>query len=161
MEKFAYSDYSYKSIQNITNDEIWKTIEDAPLYEISNLGIIRNKNTKRILKYYDYYGYARITLFTANKSNKTKKNFLVHRLLAEHFIENKNNYKIVNHIDGNRNNFNLNNLEWCTQKYNIYHSKNISKNGAIISKQRILKLHLNNPDATKEELIDILINNCR
>lgn len=51
----------------------------------------------------------------------------IHRLLAEAFIPNENNYNEVNHIDEDKTNNNLNNLEWCSHKYNINHSvKNIS-----------------------------------
>ena len=55
------------------------------------------------------------------------KNFLVHRLVALTYIPNPNNYPCVNHIDCNKQNNNLNNLEWCTQMYNTQ-SINSSKN---------------------------------
>ena len=45
--------------------------------------------------------------------------FSVHRLVAETFIPNPNNYRIINHIDSNPSNNNVNNLEWCTQSHNI------------------------------------------
>ena len=51
--------------------------------------------------------------------NGEKKSFLIHRLIAQTFISNSNNYNIVNHIDGNKQNNNINNLEWCTQSHNM------------------------------------------
>jgi hypothetical protein len=49
-----------------------------------------------------------------------KKYFLsVHRLVAEAFIPNPNNYPVINHIDSNPSNNNVNNLEWCTQSHNV------------------------------------------
>lgn len=43
----------------------------------------------------------------------------IHRLVAKYFIENPNNYKVVNHKDCNRANNNADNLEWCTTQYNV------------------------------------------
>ena len=94
--------------------------------------------------------------------NKTKKNnYSIHRLLAISFIDNPNNYPYVNHIDGNSSNYNINNLEWCTQKYNIYHSRNISKNGSVISRQKIIYLFDNNKDLNKDEFLLLLLDNCK
>jgi hypothetical protein len=50
--------------------------------------------------------------------NGSKKKFLVHRLVAQAFIENKNNFPHINHIDENIENNSVENLEWCTAKYN-------------------------------------------
>ena len=46
----------------------------------------------------------------------------IHRLVAETFIENPHNYNVINHIDCNKSNNNVNNLEWCTQKHNVRES---------------------------------------
>ena len=73
---------------------------------------------KKYLKYeYRPDGYLSVNLWRNNKS----KHKLVHRLVAETYILNINNYMIVNHIDGNKNNNNVNNLEWCSHSYNSKH----------------------------------------
>lgn len=112
--------------------EIWKTIDLAPKYEVSNLGRIRHKKTlkqrkvKCNSKLYDYIG---LSIF----NGKTKQ-FRVHRLVALAFIANPDCHPIVNHIDGDKNNNRADNLEWCTYSYNTLHAY---KNG-LITKNHIL-----------------------
>lgn len=106
-------------------NEIWKDIPIAKNYEASNLGNIRNKKTKHIIKQMiNSKGYSQVSLYL-----KKKKTIRVHRLVASAFLENKNNYGDINHIDGNKLNNNVDNLEWCTRKENIIHSwkKGLSK----------------------------------
>ena len=64
-------------------------------------------------------GYNTVTLYDNDRKGKIKS---VHRLVAETFLENKNNYPVVNHIDGNKQNNNVNNLEWCTISHNVRES---------------------------------------
>lgn len=56
--------------------------------------------------------------------NGKRKKYLVHRLVAMAFIPNPNNYKCVNHKDGNKLNNNVSNLEWCSYSYNLKHAYN-------------------------------------
>ncbi len=63
-------------------------------------------------------GYMQVQYTT--KDNKSHHN-RVHVILAHCFIPNPNNYKYVNHIDSNKSNNSLDNLEWCTNSYNVYH----------------------------------------
>lgn len=96
--------------------EIWKDIKGYEgLYKISNYGRIINKNNK--VKNIGVYknGYLYLDLYKNNKRQKK----LVHRLVAEIFLENKNNLPEVNHIDGNKQNNRVDNLEWCTCSYNL------------------------------------------
>lgn len=62
-------------------------------------------------------GYERICVY---KGNKKLRKFR-HRLVAEYFIPNPENKEFVNHIDGNKSNNNVSNLEWCTQSENEKH----------------------------------------
>lgn len=100
--------------------EIWKPVKNYEnLYEVSSFGNIRNKKRKTILKpTLSKFNYLFVKL---SKDNKTK-NFLNHRLVALSFLENINNLPQVNHIDGNKLNNNISNLEWCTASYNIRHA---------------------------------------
>ncbi|MCI8618344.1 MAG: hypothetical protein HFJ60_08980 [Clostridia bacterium] len=103
-------------------EEIWKDIEGYERgYQVSNLGRVRSfkyKNEK-ILKFnYDKQGYLLVHL-CLNGVRRCKK---VHRLVAQAFIENKNNKTYVNHKDGNKQNNNSNNLEWVTPSENNIHA---------------------------------------
>ena len=105
--------------------EIWKDIKGFKnLYQISNLGNIKSLNAyghnkKKLLKpFIDKNGYLNIIL----SKNKKKKYCLVHQLVAKAFIKNPNNYNEVNHLDGNKENNCVDNLEWCDRKHNIRHA---------------------------------------
>ena len=99
--------------------EEWKNIDGLNgEYQISNKGNIKHNN--KILKSHkDSDGYLIITLFI----NKKHTTFKIHRLVASAFIPNENNYKQVNHIDCNKINNNVENLEWCSLQQNIKHAK--------------------------------------
>lgn len=106
--------------------ELWKQIPFAHLYEVSTLGRIKNIETKKLLKSPNIEELkkkqtrVRYGLKTNVKTNKTGvKGFYLHRIIAETFLENPNNYKEVNHIDGNPYNNILSNVEWCSRKENM------------------------------------------
>lgn len=105
---------------NDFEDEVWidiKGFED--LYQISNFGRIKRKPF--ILSVCnDKDNYPRVTL--SDQKNDRKINGMLHRLLALHFIPNPENKATVNHIDGNKTNYNLNNLEWCSYSENTKHA---------------------------------------
>ena len=94
--------------------EHYKTIERYPNYEVSDLGNIRNKKTGTIRKQTFRRGYTKIRI--------NNKDEAVHRLVAETFIEGDHRGKEVNHIDGNKSNNSLSNLEWVTTSENIKHA---------------------------------------
>jgi hypothetical protein len=109
----------------VLNFEKWKEVPKFNLYECSNTGFIRNKNTKKILKFFrQNSGYYQVDLH----KDGYRKRFLVHRLIAITWISNPNNYKYINHIDGNKINNNISNLEWCTNSENIKHARKTGLN---------------------------------
>lgn len=100
--------------------EIWKDIDGYEgLYLVSNKGNIKSlqnygKIKERIMKLSIKRGYYEVGL----RKKGIKKYYLVHRLVAKAFIENTNNFSCINHIDENKLNNNIENLEWCNHKYN-------------------------------------------
>ena len=88
-------------------------------YSIDINGNIFSHRTDKILKHtIGTIGYPTVNLSVKGK----RKQLYVHRLLAIHFIPNPNNYSHVNHINGNRNDYSISNLEWCTHAYNKFHA---------------------------------------
>jgi hypothetical protein len=120
-------------------NELWKDIEGYEgLYQISNLG--RVKSLSRIWEA-GIKGVYRTKLDTIRKLQITKKGYAqiilkhpdnkskgyaVHRLVAKAFIPNLKSFPQVNHIDCNKLNNHVSNLEWCTNDFNIKHA---NKNG--------------------------------
>ena len=107
-------------------NEIWKDIEGAEEYQVSNHGNVRKKNHDKRSPQYRYLranknnngGYLRISLTCNGKSRMV----LVHRLVAMAFIENPDGKPVVNHKDGNKTNNHVSNLEWCTVQENTMHA---------------------------------------
>lgn len=124
-----------------SDGEQWKPLKEAPeLYEISNYGKVKaltkdvsipngaiRHHEETILKgECGKTGYPRVTLCINGKQKK----YSVHVLVAETFIENPNNFPVVNHINGIRSDPNVMNLEWCTEEYNAFHAiENGSRRG--------------------------------
>ena len=109
--------------------EIWKDIKDYEgSYQVSNLGRVRSLTRKvktfngfrttkgKLLKLLKTNrNYFRVDL----KRNQKDKYISIHRLVAEAFLPNPNNYPVINHIDGDTSNNRVDNLEWCTQSHNV------------------------------------------
>ena len=119
-------------------EEVWKSIDGYEgLYEVSNLGRVRSldrvvyrsykghpnwpmKVKGRVLRSgTDRGGYSFVIL-----QNKGKRCRLVHRLVAEAFMSNTENKEEINHIDGNKKNNSVDNLEFCTPSENMRHAFN-------------------------------------
>ncbi|GAC1413814.1 MAG: hypothetical protein NVSMB66_6380 [Candidatus Doudnabacteria bacterium] len=97
--------------------EIWKQLQGWQ-YEVSNLGNIKRIGGKVIKSQQINKGYCYVDLWDKNKRWNAK----VHRLVAKVFIPNLNNFKEINHKDGNKLNNKTSNLEWCTRLFNIRHA---------------------------------------
>ena len=99
-------------------EEIWINIPNYDgKYQISNYGNVRKLQKNSIRYIYlrkDTRGYIQVRL----TKNDVTKNYLVHRLVAQAFIANPNNLLEVNHKDENKENNNVENLEWCNRQYN-------------------------------------------
>ena len=102
--------------------EIWKEIPGTNgEYQVSNIGRVKTTKTGRILRQCldNITGYYRVCLFKTDRRKRMK----VHRLVAAAFIPNPDNLPFINHIDGNKLNNNVSNLEWCTAKHNSVHAR--------------------------------------
>lgn len=103
--------------------EQWKEIPNLNNYYVSTEGKIKNKNDKILKTHINQNGYEIITITTGSKKEGTRKtvNKRVHRVVLETFkpIENSENYD-VNHINRNKTDNRLENLEWCTRSENLY-----------------------------------------
>lgn len=139
-------------------EEIWKDIVGYEgLYMVSNKGNVLSLPKKmnnggylkaRILKNEINNGYCRVLLC----KDKKHRHHRIHLLVAEAFQLDKNNYKrvneydivsdkelIINHIDENKSNNNVDNLEWCTPKYNINYGECKKKIARALGKKVIQK----------------------
>ena len=105
--------------------EKWKNIEGFD-YVISSYGRVRHIRFKKCLNdRLSNGGYNRVSLY----KDGIQKNYLVHRLVANAFITNNDNKPQVNHIDGDKLNNNIENLEWSTASENQIHRCDILKKG--------------------------------
>lgn len=116
--------------------EEWRPIKGYEnIYIVSNYGNVRrlykkHPDGKPLKPVINKDGYYRVTL----SNNGVTKMKLIHRLVAEAFIPNINNYPVINHKDEVKTNNNSDNLEWCTVKYNTNYGNGIEKRA---SKKRI------------------------
>ena len=120
-------------------EEVYKDIEGYEgLYQVSNKGNVKslvNHNGVSIEKLLkpsiNSNGYLKVRLF----KNKTSKYLYVHRLVAKSFIENNNNLPCINHKDECKTNNVVENLEWCSYKYNLNFGTRNSRARKALSKQ--------------------------
>lgn len=112
--------------------EIWLPVKGYEgLYEVSSFGRVRslgkggsgNSKMRIMNNSYDIYGYLVVGLY----KNGKQKQFKVHRLVAEAFIPNWFNDTQINHIDEDKTNNHIDNLEWCSPKENSNHGTRIRR----------------------------------
>lgn len=98
--------------------EQWKAIKGFKEYQISTDGRVKARSGKILTPNDNGFGYLHIHLMKDGKPHAKK----IHRLVAEAFIDNPEQKPQVNHIDGNKANNSLDNLEWTTQSENMKHA---------------------------------------
>jgi len=116
-------------------DIIWKEYPECPKYLVSNTGEVKNKKSDRRMMGSKVNGYRFITLFIGK--GIPKMNRLIHRMVAQTFLDNPDNKPVVNHKDTNILNNHVDNLEWVTYKENMNTEETIKnlkkgKNSKII-----------------------------
>ena len=108
-----------KNMQDVIDVEQWADIKGYENYQISTYGRVKNKKSSVILKTpTDNLGYLVVNFSKNGKVTQHK----VHRLVAEAFIPNPLGLSIINHKDLNKSNPHVDNLEWCTHRYNTRHA---------------------------------------
>ena len=111
--------------------EIWKATDGFEGYEVSTHGRVFSLKTNKMMKLHkNRKGYLQVGLMREGKQVPQR----VHRLVARAFIPNPNNYPQVNHKDENKANNFVNNLEWCTNDYNIHYGTVIER---IVKKRQV------------------------
>ena len=106
--------------------EIWKNIDGYEgKYQVSNFGQVKSMiGQEKVLHPKKHRnGHLQIGLH----KDKKRKTMYIHRLVAQAFIPNPDNLPCVNHKDENPNNNNVDNLEWCTQKYNCNYGTRVDR----------------------------------
>ena len=99
----------------------WLPIASHPWYEISDRGDVRNTRTNKILgRRIDKDGYRLVQLYNSGVGHNHK----VHRLVAETFIGRDPDRDQVNHLNGNKEDNRVENLQWCTRSENTRHAYN-------------------------------------
>lgn len=154
-------------------EEIWKDIKNYEgLYQASNYGNIKSLRKNCIMKPQKRKEYYRVRLL--NKNN-VGKSITIHRIVANTFLD-KNKFKfydiqdknkyinklgklVINHKDKDPSNNNVENLEWCTQKYNNHYGNRISKMKKAIIQYDLKGNYLKTWNSIKEAEDKLKINN--
>lgn len=111
-----------------------KMIKDFPSYQIDENGNVFNEKGLKLKQETMRNGYLRVSL---SNETETHKRHLVHRLVADTFIPNPNRLPQVNHINEDRTDNRVENLEWCTPLENLTHSRVIDK--ASVAKEHPIR----------------------
>lgn len=134
---------------------IWKSLSGivpgGENYSVSTEGQVRNDITGKLLSPGTTgNGYQKVVLYSQGKRNE----YSVHRLVALAFLDNPENKPQVNHIDGNKANNNLNNLEWCTVSENLVHAYAHGLTSTKGNNSRVAKLTEKDVVSIKEMIRD-------
>ena len=117
--------------------EEWRRIRESNIYEVSNLGRVRNRRTGRIMRTsVTTSGYEMIQLHYDDSWHMHR----VHRLVMDAFYDGDHSNLDVNHIDGNKTNNNLENLEFCTRSENVRHAFKTGLKNSNHKKRKVIIL---------------------
>lgn len=142
--------------------EIWKEVECYENYEVSNTGKVKthnwmNRGITKEMSPSSCRGYLQVNLWKDGK----QKCIRIHRLVAQAFIPNPYNLREVNHIDGNKLNNSVDNLEWCTREENLEHehstklgdrAKEGLRNCAISKRKAVIAI---SKDGRRQEFVSV------
>ena len=107
-------------------NEIWRSINGFPDYQVSNIGRVRNANTGKIIKG-SVCGEGYVVVALHNDYKWT--NMYIHRLVAQEFLQNNDNKPYVDHIDKQRANNCFTNLRWVSISQSSMNRRNWQTNG--------------------------------
>lgn len=127
---------------------MWKVIPNYPNYQVSNTGEVKslNYNHTKEEKILSQGKVTRGYLSVVLVNDYGKKMFLVHRLVAELFLNNPNNYNSVNHKNEDKTNNSVDNLEWCDNRYNINYGTANARRSETLSRIKCKRVNQINAD---------------
>ena len=132
--------------------EVWRDIKGYEgIYMISDQGRVKFDKEKILKPGRNPDGYLLVIL----SKDKIRKTCTIHRLLCLNFLDNPNNQKTINHINGIKDDNRLENLEWCSQSHNVKHAFN---NGLKISSKGI---NHGRSKLTEKQIIEIRSSNLK
>lgn len=121
--------------------EKWLPLKEFPIYEVNQYGVIRNIKTKHVKKpYVDSWGYHQVSLHKGERGSSHRKT--VHRLVADAFHDGDHSELQVNHIDGNKTNNFIGNLEFVTGSQNVKHAYDTGIRGPSGGRGPIRKIRI-------------------
>lgn len=121
--------------------EIWETIPDCFNYQVSTRGRVRTKarfdwsgrfRKAKVMKLHASRGYWKVVIYTDSYVRLCRS---VHQLVAKTFLKNPKKHPLVNHIDSNRKNNRVENLEWCSHSHNCFHAYSHGKRVKMIGEK--------------------------
>jgi len=162
---FGYKWQYCNECENKYDDEEWRDIpsdiiNDVKGYKVSNYGRVRNHKGRITEGHNQASGYLWVSI--------SSKQYLLHRIVARAFIPNPENKEQVNHIDGNKQNACVNNLEWCTNVENQIHKVKSGLSNHYTRKiiqydlqmNKINEFNSQKEASTKLKIINASINKC-
>lgn len=122
----------------LNNKSHWREVVDYPNYSVSDKGFIRSDRKGIILKARAHHKTGYLSVSLQSHRGEKRRRLLVHRLVATSFLGKSE--LIVNHIDGNRSNNTLSNLEWCTYRENTRHRFEVLNKGNEMLRKQVICL---------------------